>query len=210
MTLKALRTLFLAVMLGAPAAAPAATPPFSAEDRAAVERASAVFNGVTDMQGDFVQVGPNGERTNGKFYYSRPGRIRFDYAKPMTLQVLADGQTLAVRDTKQNTQDVLPLAQTPLRFILADKVDLLRDAKVIAVEKMGDVTTIVLEDKSAVSQGRLSITFEGPEFRLRQWTVTDAQGLDTTVALYNVETGKKLAPSTFTIRMERMLMPSGQ
>jgi outer membrane lipoprotein-sorting protein len=210
MTLKALRTLFLAVMLGAPAAAPAATPPFSAEDRAAVERASAVFNGVTDMQGDFVQVGPNGERTNGKFYYSRPGRIRFDYAKPMTLQVLADGQTLAVRDTKQNTQDVLPLAQTPLRFILADKVDLLRDAKVIAVEKMGDVTTIVLEDKSAVSQGRLSIVFEGPEFKLRQWTVTDAQGLDTTVALYNVETGKKMAPSTFTIRLERMLTPSGQ
>jgi len=210
MTLKALRTLFLAVMLGAPAAAPAAAPPFSAEDRAAVERASAVFNGVTDMQGDFVQVGPNGERTNGKFYYSRPGRIRFDYAKPMTLQVLADGQTLAVRDTKQNTQDVLPLAQTPLRFILADKVDLLRDAKVIAVEKMGDVTTIVLEDKSAVSQGRLSIVFEGPEFKLRQWTVTDAQGLDTTVALYNVETGKKMAPSTFTIRLERMLTPSGQ
>ena len=210
MTLKALRTLFLAVMLGAPVAAPAATPPFSAEDRAAVERASAVFNGVTDMQGDFVQVGPNGECTNGKFYYSRPGRIRFDYAKPMTLQVLADGQTLAVRDTKQNTQDVLPLAQTPLRFILADKVDLLRDAKVIAVEKMGDVTTIVLEDKSAVSQGRLSIVFEGPEFKLRQWTVTDAQGLDTTVALYNVETGKKMAPSTFTIRLERMLTPSGQ
>lgn len=213
MSLKALRALAAAAMLAAPAAVAAAPTPatnFSAEDRAAVERANAAFNGVSDMQGDFVQVGPNGERTNGKFYYSRPGRIRFDYAKPATLQVLADGTTLAVRDTKQNTQDVLALSQTPLRFILAEKVDLLRDANVIAVERMGDTTTIVLEDKSALAQGRLSVMFEGADFKLRQWTVTDAQGLDTTVALYNVETGKKMAPSTFTIRLDRMLDPSGR
>ena len=212
MTARALRALLAAALMSVSAAATAtsATAPaesLNAEARAAVERASAYFNGVTDMQGEFVQVGPNGERTNGRFFYSRPGRIRFDYAKPQTLQVVADGKTLAVRDRKLNTQDVLPLSQTPLRFILADKVNLLRDAKIISVDKMSDMTTIVIEDRSAVSQGRLSIMFEGADFKLRQWTVTDAQGLDTTIALYNVEAGKKIDPATFAIRYERQMDP---
>ena len=215
MTARALRALLAAALMSVSAAATAtsATPPaesLNAEARAAVERANAYFNGVTDMQGEFVQVGPNGERTNGRFFYSRPGRIRFDYAKPQTLQVIADGKTLAVRDRKLNTQDVLPLSQTPLRFILAEKVDLLRATKLIAVEKMGDSTTLVVEDKGALAQGRLSIMFEGPDFKLRQWTVTDAQGLDTTVALYNVEVGKKVDPSTFAIRYERTMEPGNR
>ena len=35
--------------------------------------------------------------------------------------------------------------------------------------------------------------------QLKQWTVTDPQGYDTTVAVYNLDTTKKLDPSLFKI-----------
>ena len=35
--------------------------------------------------------------------------------------------------------------------------------------------------------------------QLKQWTVTDPQGYDTTVAVYNLDTSKHLDPSMFKI-----------
>ena len=38
-----------------------------------------------------------------------------------------------------------------------------------------------------------------------QWTVTDPQGYDTTVAVSDLDPGKKLDPKLFKINFERML-----
>ena len=39
--------------------------------------------------------------------------------------------------------------------------------------------------------------FSVKDMQLKQWTITDPQGYDTTVALYNLDLGKKLDPSMF-------------
>jgi outer membrane lipoprotein-sorting protein len=46
--------------------------------------------------------------------------------------------------------------------------------------------------------------FSAKDLALKQWTVTDPQGYDTTVALYNVDVGRKLDPDLFKINYERM------
>ncbi len=46
---------------------------------------------------------------------------------------IADGSSVVVRDRKLATQDLYPLSQTPLRFLLADRIDLLRDTNVVGV-----------------------------------------------------------------------------
>jgi len=40
------------------------------------------------------------------------------------------------------------------------------------------------------------------DMQLRQWTVTDPQGFDTTVAVYNLDVTRKPDPSLFTITYE--------
>jgi outer membrane lipoprotein-sorting protein len=174
----------------------------SPAEQAVIQRASDYFNGLGDLVGEFMQINPNGEQVAGKFYLSRPGKVRFDYAKPSTLQVISDGTTVAVRDRKLNTQDLYFLAQTPLRILLAERVDLQKDAKVLSVSHESEITTIVIEERSIAGSGKLSVVFEGAGFELRQWTVTDPQGLNTTVAIYNIEKTKKLDPSIFRIRFD--------
>jgi outer membrane lipoprotein-sorting protein len=46
------------------------------------------------------------------------------------------------------------------------------------------------------------LKFGAKDFKLRQWTVTDPQGYDTTVAVYNLDAGKKLDPALFQINYE--------
>jgi outer membrane lipoprotein-sorting protein len=51
--------------------------------------------------------------------------------------------------------------------------------------------------------------FDSKTFDLRQWTITDAQGKDTTVILSNVRTGVKFARSVFRIPYDQIMASPG-
>ncbi len=80
-----------------------------------------------------MQVGPDGNKTAGEFYMSKPGKVRFEYEEPSPIELISDGDAVAVRDRNLATQDIYPLSQTPLRFLLSDKLDLFKDTNVINV-----------------------------------------------------------------------------
>ena len=180
------------------------TTALSPEQRAIIERVNNYLSNMQVMTGNFVQVGPDGRRTQGEFYISKPGRVRFEYDDPSPIELIADGQSVVVRDRNLATQDVYPLSQTPLRFLLADHVDLMKDTNLVAVYADDVFVTVVVEEKnSLVGTSRLMIMFSAKDMQLKQWTVTDPQGYDTTVAVYNIDTSKRPDPSMFKIDYTR-------
>jgi outer membrane lipoprotein-sorting protein len=184
-------------------AGPGGAVAFDAKQRTLIERVNAYLTSVQTLVGDFVQVSSNG-RTEGKFYIQKPGRVRFEYDPPSPIELVADGSSLVVRDRRLATQDLYPLSQTPLRFLLADRIDLLRDTDVISVTADEMFVTLVIEEKQLVGGShRMMLMFGAQDFQLRQWTITDPQGFDTTVAIYNLDNSKKLDPDLFKITYQR-------
>lgn len=172
---------------------------FDSRQRLLVEKVNAYLTGVRTLAGDFVQVAPDGGRSRGKFYLQKPGRMRFDYDPPSRVELIADGQSLVVRDRKLATQDTYPLSQTPLRFLLDDQIDL-RRTDLVGVYADNLFITLVIEQKQIFSgTHRLLLMFGVKDFRLRQWTITDDQGSGTTIAVYNLDAKKKLDPELFNI-----------
>jgi outer membrane lipoprotein-sorting protein len=185
-----------AALLGKPGSTTALNP----EQRAIIAKVDNYLSNTQTLTGNFVQVGPDGSRTKGTFYISKPGKVRFEYEDPSPIELIADGQSVVVRDRKLATQDVYPLSQTPLRFLLANHVDLTKDTNLVAVYADDVFVTVVVEEKNGVvGTSRLMIMFSAKDMQLKQWTVTDPQGYDTTVAVYNLDTSKKPDPSMFKI-----------
>ena len=156
------------------------------------------FASVRTMYGEFVQFGPKGEQTGGKFYIERPGRIRFNYEAPSNINVVADGESVVVNNKKLDTWDIYPLSKTPLKLLLDEKIDLGSD-RVRSVKEETELTTIVMGDKSVFGDSQITLMFDPKNYELRQWTVTDAQGKDTTVMIFNVQEGVKFDPNLFKI-----------
>ena len=87
--------LALAALLPALAPAPAA-----AQDGRDLARISAYLNALDTAEGGFVQIAPDGETSDGRFYIDRPGRIRFEYTPPNPSLVVSDGTWVVVYDMR--------------------------------------------------------------------------------------------------------------
>ena len=179
---------------------------FDARQRALVDRVSTYLMSVRVLSGDFVQVGPDGSKSEGEFYLQKPGRVRFDYNPPSPIELIADGSSVVVRDRKLATQDLYPLSQTPLRFLLADQLDLMRDTNIMGVYADDVFVTIVIEERQILAgTHRLMLMFNAKDLQLKQWTVTDPQGYDTTVAVYNLDSTRRPDPTLFRIDYTRQI-----
>ncbi len=182
----------------------ATTTAFTPAQRAQIDKVSTYLSSVQQMVGHFVQVAPDGSRTQGEFYVQKPGRVRFEYDAPSPIEIIADGQTVVVRDRKLATQDLYPLSQTPLRFLLSERIDLLRETNVVAVRSDDVYVTVVIEERQAlIGTSRLMMMLGAKDYQLKQWTVTDPQGYDTTVAISNLDSSKHPDPNLFRIDYTR-------
>ncbi|WP_425457889.1 outer-membrane lipoprotein carrier protein LolA [Aureimonas fodinaquatilis] len=186
------RAVLLTALMALPLAAPA-----NAQATAVAQRVADHFSSVQSMAGSFVQFDAAGNQTEGKFYIERPGRIRFDYAGT-PVRVIADGRQVAINNRKLNTWDLYPLSRTPMKLLLDRRIDL-SSANIQSVQEAPDLTTIVMGDKSIFGNSRITMMFDPNSYELRQWTIRDAQGKDTTVMIYDVQQGVKIDPSVFTI-----------
>jgi outer membrane lipoprotein-sorting protein len=183
---------------------------FDANQKAQAAKVSAYLSSLQTLVGNFVQVGPDGSKTQGDFYIQKPGKMRVEYDPPNPIDIVADGSSLVVRDRKLATQDVYPLSQTPLRFLLSDRIDLMKDTNVINVSADDMFVSVTIEEKQAlIGTSRLLLMVGAKDGQLKQWTVTDPQGYDTTFAVYNLDSSKKLDPGMFKIDFTNYGTPPG-
>ncbi len=196
-----------AVETAKPAAAPAKgkqAPPATQEE--AVERLNAYLNSFQTLQGNFIQHAANGRRLEGRIYIQRPGKMRFEYEPPTTTEVIADGTSVAIRDKRLATQDLYSIGQTPLKFLVRDKMDLAREGTLKGASVDGDLLTVRLEDRSTLGgTSKITLKFDLVANELRQWVVVDPQGYETAISLYNLDTRRRPDPQNFVIDYQRKL-----
>ena len=72
-----------------------------------------------------------------------------------------------------------------MKFLLKDQFDLARDTKIRNVQTNPDGTIVVRFDDSATFGGTSKVTlhFDARRNRLKEWTVVDPQGYETTIVL---------------------------
>lgn len=169
----------------------------SPEQMAVIDKINAYFNNMSNLEGSFLQTDADEKRKKGKFFIERPGKLRFDYSLPSKQKIISDGKYLAIEDHDLNTTDRYPLDSTPFRLLLTKNVDLIRDARIISLDTGNDVVVITVEDKQSDTGGQIRLFFEAPELKLKEWIISDPQGLNTRIQVADVTLNKAVDPKTF-------------
>lgn len=191
--LRALLAPLALVLLALPAAA----------EKIPLGELSRYLNSLTTAQSEFTQVNGDGSISTGTLYIKRPGRVRFEYAKPDRTLVLAGGGQVAIFDAKSNQPpEQYPLRRTPLNLILAERVDLGRARMVVGHREVENTTRVVAQDPEHPEYGTIEMVFTANPTELRQWVITDDAGGQTTVILGELRKGGDFAASMFNIALE--------
>ncbi len=183
----------LAVLMALPAQA----------EKLSLSAISSYINGLKTAEADFRQINADGSTSTGRVMIERPGRMRFEYAPPERTLVLASAGQVAIFDGKSNTSaEQYPLSKTPLNLILAPKVDLTKAKMVVGHTEQGGLTLVTAQDPRHPELGTIQLAFSAAPVTLRQWTVTDDAGGQTTVVLGPLKTGQSYPMDTFSINAE--------
>lgn len=172
-------------------------PDYSDAQKTTLDRVSDALNAIHTLKSGFLQIGPDGQVVQGELYIEKPGKVRFAYAAPSPLLIVATGGTVYVRNSKLNTTDRYDLSDTPLGLILNDKVDLKTNPAVMGVETRDGTITVQARTSTNRNQPNIQLVFDAAGAELRQWTVRDNQGGVTTVALQQAQPGVSLDESLF-------------
>tara|TARA_R110000868_G_scaffold6363_3_gene36087 strand:+ start:524 stop:1150 length:627 start_codon:yes stop_codon:yes gene_type:complete len=179
-----LLSVFVFILFAGGLAAPAgAAYRITAQDRADIARIEQYLNRVESMRSNFVQLSSGGRFAEGTIYIERPKRLRLEYRKPSNIQVYANGNWLAHVDTDLEAVWHVPLRSTPAAFLVRDAIKLSGDVTVERVIRDARTISVSLIQTEEPDAGRFVLTFSDAPLALRKWTVTDAQGISTSVTL---------------------------
>lgn len=79
-----------------------------------------MFN-MNTFQADFLQFSNNGDSSEGKFYLSRPDKLKFEYINPFKSTLVTNGKTTKYYDIELDELTTIPTKRTPLLFLLNKK-----------------------------------------------------------------------------------------
>lgn len=184
-------------------------PTAASAEKLSLQQLSAYLNQLTSAKGAFTQVNPDNTLSKGNFMIKRPGRMRFEYAKPNPALVVASSGQVAIFDKKSKVgPQGFPIGRTPLGIILKKNVNLSQSGMIISHVEAGPTTKIVARDPKHAKYGTIELVFTANPVELRQWIVTDQSGKKTTVILGDLDKKVQLPERLFNI--EQIAVDLGQ
>jgi len=173
------------------------TQAYSDQQKADLDKVSAYLNAFQSLKAGFVQIGPEGGLDQGEVSIQKPGQIRFEYRPPSPILIVATGGSVYVKNSRLNTRDQYDLSDTPLGLLLNSRVDLKTNKAVIGVSEQNGAIVVRARTTANRNDSNITLVFSTPGIELRQWTVRDDQGGNTTVALQNLQLNVKLDAALF-------------
>jgi outer membrane lipoprotein-sorting protein len=167
-------------------------------DQATVAKVQEALNSIHTLKSHFVQASSNGSVVEGELYLSRPGKLRINYQPPAKMQLVVQGGYLIQVDLKLGTLTYIPLSRTPAAMLVQDDLRLGGDkVSVTGIARANGLIHVGMVQPGKEDEGSLTMTFNEGNLALRQWSVVDAQGVETRVTLTDPQVNTALDPHVF-------------
>lgn len=166
-------------------------------DIAAIEH---YLNKITTLVSSFTQIDSESNVSQGTFYLSRPGKLRWEYYPPSPILIIAKGSLLTYYDSQLDQLSHIPLEDN-LSGFLTRKVISFSDENIAIISYVKDEKeiSITIAQKEKEDEGQLTLTFNSNSFELTKMMVLDAIGKETKVSFDTIVYDKPLDKELFSL-----------
>lgn len=165
----------------------------------------AYFNRITTMESNFVQVAPDGTLSEGKFYLSRPGKVRWEYNPPASVVIVGKSGLVTYYDKALDQISHAPIGSTPVNFLTRAKISFKdRDLEVKELRQTSAGYELLLTQTGKEVEGTVLLTFSKKPLELKKIEVIDAAEQHTLVSFTNSVFGGHIPGDKFIIEDPRL------
>ena len=169
-----------------------------AEDIAKIEN---YLNNIKTLKASFVQIASNANTSEGELYIAKPNKIRMEYAAPVDVTIVGDGNFIVYNDKELDQVTHIDYDDVPASLILANNIKIDgHNIKLVDFYKDAGTTEAVLEYNIKGETSPITLIFNNSPFELKQWKLVDQQGTEISVSLYNYEQDIPLDSSLFKFK----------
>ena len=169
-----------------------------AEDIAKIEN---YLNNIKTLKASFVQIASNANTSEGELYIAKPNKIRMEYAAPVDVTIVGDGNFIVYNDKELDQVTHIDYDDVPASLILANDIKIDgHNIKLVDFYKDAGTTEAVLEYNIKGETSPITLIFNNSPFELKQWKLVDQQGTEISVSLYNYEQDIPMDSSLFNFK----------
>ncbi len=183
---------------------------FAGQDLMAKNKADLILvesylNNIKSLQADFVQETSNGNVVNGKFFLSRPGKMRIEYSQPAPVLIIANGSVLAYTDLELEETSYLTTNSTPASFLTRPHFSFLaRDVEITGFSKSADLIKVSVVKKNKKEAGEFSLVFQTNPLKFIKMEVKNDLDETTKVAFTTSKFGGTIDNKLFVIKNKNL------
>ena len=158
--------------------------------REILNKVEKAYNKMRTLKAQFAQFNSKmkDELHTGTIYISRPGQMRLVYEQGSPLEFVATKGTFIYHDKDLEEVNYFKLDQTPVEWILRDKLVFDDEGFVVTdVKEVLDEYFITAHKKDAKELGELTLVIDKNTLELKQWDVLDVQKIKSTVSLFDIK-----------------------
>ena len=187
-------------------------PPFLAradEQSDAIKKIEKHLNSISSIKANFVQISADGGISNGQFFLSRPGRLRWQYEPPVPLLIIGNKGTIQYHDLELDTVSYVDMDDTLAGMMARDKISLTSsDLGVKNYQNAGGTLRLTLIKKDKSEDGSLTLVMQEEPLTLKKFEVVDGARQKTSISLTDVVYDAKLPPQLFEFETKQAAYPS--
>lgn len=185
-----------------------------------VDKVQATYENTADIEATFIQeflikTMDIVEKSEGKVYIKKPGKMRWDYKKPKKQEIVLDGKTIWIYkpDEKQVLKSSFPndpRNRTPVSFLsgvgkLKDDFEIkLHNPPTPPLVKGGKGGIITLELIPKGTKGNIEKIFlevDLKDYTIRSFSLLDIYGNKTTITFKDIKINRGLRDSIFRFKV---------
>ncbi|MCE3233679.1 MAG: lipoprotein chaperone [Rickettsiaceae bacterium] len=169
-------------------------------NKADIARVEQYLNNIKTFVSPFTQVDASGAKSDGTFYLSRPGKLRWEYNPPTPVLIIAKGSLLTYYDSELDQVSHVGLEDSLSGFLTREVISFSdKDIDVLKVARSNNNISITIKQKQKAGEGELTLIFDQAKPELKQMVIVDSIGKTTTVNFETIVYDKQLGKELFVL-----------
>jgi outer membrane lipoprotein-sorting protein len=133
---------------------------FSKEYRFELQQIESYLNNIKNLSAEFIQESSGGNLLKGRFFLSRPGKMRIEYITQPKIIIVVNGSVLSYYDVELDEISHLSTNTTPASFLTREKISFdAKDVEITNIKKFADQIKISVMKKNRKEAGEFSLIF---------------------------------------------------